>query len=413
MRSDQICSPEVPNGSVRGLRMPSKLSPDDESGVVRTSEQVASAIPKRHAHCVSLISVFSMVAITFIVLVGGKVGFTLADTSVHTSVYAIVHLASIANDPIASDRVKLGRRAVQWMGVVLARAIMQFTFFSTFDERTTFQTWQWVPISMSLIWYCVDIFVIGGSMMHVHRDRRPAIWRWWVFACVSGFCMEVGKSTPHRLIGTLGALSFVFAAIVALPYIIMFKDRDASREDTKRGYVLIAGACIGYAVNFMLKIATAPFPASVSQFETIIKSIVQMITSFFALRLMIPVMKNAFGNDTRKLWSFIIPACVIALEIGQVAIFLGSSVTEWQFWALTGLHEVNSFMRNTGVYLSLFVRIRKVAGQPVSERELQTMEERRSILAPCDVRFQIVCCAPQADLTCDVCNEPNPKPELC
>jgi hypothetical protein len=63
-----------------------------------------------------------MVAITFIVLVGGKVGFTFADTSVHTSVYAIVHLASIANDPIASDKVKLGRRAVQWMGVVLARA---------------------------------------------------------------------------------------------------------------------------------------------------------------------------------------------------------------------------------------------------------------------------------------------------
>ena len=52
---------------------------------------------------------------------------------------------------------------------------MQFTFCSTFDERTTFQTWQWVPISMSLIWYCVDIFVIGGSMMHVHRDRRPTI----------------------------------------------------------------------------------------------------------------------------------------------------------------------------------------------------------------------------------------------
>ena len=62
----------------------------------------------------------------------------------------------------------------------------------------------------------------------------------------------------------------------------------------------------------------------------------------------------------------------------------------WQFWALVFVQEVNSIMNNTGLYMELTVYLFAKLSCPVSNDEVEIMEERRAVFAPCDNCAEIV-----------------------
>ena len=117
---------------------------------------------------------------------------------------------------------------------------------------------------------------------------------------------------------------------------------------------------------------------------------VLMVWQKVILKIIIPVSKKCFGEDQRKLWSYTVPAFMLALELGPCLLLLGEDFTGWKFWALLMWQELNSVAKNTGKYDELYVAVMATLGRPVSDETLKLMEEKRSTLAPCDNIGEIV-----------------------
>jgi hypothetical protein len=213
-----------------------------------------------------------------------------------------------------------------------------------------------------------------------------------------------GDFTPFPLITHLGERLYGCAVLFGLPYTI-YKDRDSTREEVRHGHTLLVALGVGFCQGFLEQISIASFPLIMDEFEPLFKSMLQMLFSFSMMRIVIPITKKAYGADAQRSWAILVPIFMLAMEIGQVTLFLGSSIRDWQFWALTCLHEANSFLRNTGVYLSTYVAVRKAAGRSASDYELVNMEERRSLLAPSDVRSSCVCATKISDVSDEMCDD--------
>ena len=313
------------------------------------------------------------------------------------SVYAIIDLAieaqeitaGVERDASSSNAnhvfIRLRQRAGHWLAVGVFRGMVLWAHSLTFD-RLMFETWQPLPLAaMFVSSFVIDLLLIAGVMLRAHQDRQPTVWRWWILVVLCQFISVAGRCTPYSRISQCGALAHMSVVIVGLPYVVKCKDRNVARDDVKHGYRLMAGVGMWGALGFMLSIGNVEFPTALNEVEAIIKSMVLMFFSFLLLRLLIPAGKHAFGDDALALWSYILPPLMLALETGQVLLFLGSSVRHWwQFWALTCLHEMNSLARNTGLFLAVYVNLRNAAGRPVPQSEVAVMEERRTMLAPCD-----------------------------
>ena len=46
---------------------------------------------------------------------------------------------------------------------------------------------------------------------------------------------------------------------------------------------------------------------------------------------------------------FVVPAIFFAIELSQAVLFLGTSLTDWEFWVLFLLQKTYSIMRNSGI----------------------------------------------------------------
>ena len=99
---------------------------------------------------------------------------------------------------------------------------------------------------------------------------------------------------------------------------------------------------------------------------------------------MVPVLKRCLGDDDRKLWSFFVPAGVLALELGPCLLLLGSNMTTLEFWLLLVFQEANSVLKNTGKCHEVYVVVSASLRRPVSEERTKEMNERREVIAPCD-----------------------------
>jgi hypothetical protein len=102
------------------------------------------------------------------------------------------------------------------------------------------------------------------------------------------------------------------------------------------------------------------------------------------LKVSTPVLKLCFGNDERKRWSYFVPQLILALELGPCLLLLGSDTRTPEFWLLIAFQELNSASKNTGKFDQAFVFVRDQFGRSIGEEQLSLMEERRSVLAPCD-----------------------------
>ena len=115
-----------------------------------------------------------------------------------------------------------------------------------------------------------------------------------------------------------------------------------------------------------------------------------MLFQKVALKTCIPAYKKCFGNDERKLWSFVAPACILSLELAPCLILLGSDMATLEFWGLLVMQEFNPVLKNTGKYAEIYVAVRALLHRSVDEETLKLIEETRTTIAPCDNISEIV-----------------------
>ena len=306
--------------------------------------------------------------------------------------------------------IRFVKRALAWFTIGLLRGAFDVMFDITFRKQHEGTEWQfWPMLAVTLNRWAVDIGLTCCGMLRIHADSTRTVLWWWMMVNLTTTISWAGSCSPYLLITYIANCVYFLVTMFGLTYVIKFADRDCRRDDVKQGYKFLSGLIAWGGINFTLRVASAELPEGIANVGALVKSAMLMLFSFLALRLVIPAAKMAFGDDPRKLWSFFIPQIFLGLEIGQCTLFLGSNLGDWQFWyvlssasrptrsscsintcvraahhrALIVMHEANSFLRNTGLYLKSYIAVRDMAGIPASEMELRLMEERRSVIAPC------------------------------
>ena len=221
-------------------------------------------------------------------------------------------------------------------------------------------------------------------MMQAHRDRRNNAMKWWVLLQTTFILRTVGTSSPYPWLDALGAFLQLITTTVGLYLLVMKVDKDAVQNDVQNGYKVLVGFGLSGSIQ-MFNLGTTGLDVNRFAIATAL-----MIFQTVVLKVMIPVAKKCFGDDERKLWSYTLPAVVLALELGPCLLLLGSDMATLEFWLLIVWQELNSVAKNTGLYAELYVAVRALLRRPVGEEDRKLMEERRSTIAPCDNMGEIV-----------------------
>ena len=288
--------------------------------------------------------------------------------------------------PAELGRSRFVKRSTSWLSILVVRIVVNSAFAITFEKERAGETWQFQAMACAVLSQVGVEVVIASLMMNAHRDPQPTVWRWWCLNLAAAVVPFVGSCSPYPIIVVVG--SFIFLATVTLGPIIVVKvaDVQAQRSSVKNGYKSFSASVIWGVPYATLRVARLTLlPVRYRAFDPIFKSFALMFYQLVVMKLIVPIVKYAFGDDRRKLWSFYLPGFLLGFEVGQTMLFLGYSTSSWEFWALVGVQETSSLLRNTGFHLKLYVALfDKVFRTPLPKRTINLMEERRSVIAPAD-----------------------------
>ena len=198
-------------------------------------------------------------------------------------------------------------------------------------------------------------------------DVRTTLW----------FLSTCGRASPYPFLETIGTIVYLVCMTVGLYFLVNYLDRNVERTHLKKGYQLLVGSLATLTSYAVLNLASIDFG------YLLINSAAVMLFQKAVLSILAPALKNCFGNDDRKLWSYAMPAYILGLELGQCVLFLSSNPTN-EFWSLAMFQEFNSVLKNTGKYDELYAVVRSRVGRPLDESARKRTEEKRAIIAPCD-----------------------------
>ena len=216
-------------------------------------------------------------------------------------------------------------------------------------------------------------------MFRAHRDRHPNVMIWLVILYSADALKSFGACSPYLLLVVLGSALWTLTLTVGLYVVVIKMDNKAERKDVQNGYKFLTGFAMSGIQYFVLFITR--FESSLNVFAV---SSAHMIFRFVVLKVMVPNLKLCFGNDERKLWTYCLPALLLALELGPCLLLLGSNMKTIEFWALLIFQELNSVAKNTGKYAELYLVVRARLRRPVGGETIKLMEERRKCIVPCD-----------------------------
>ena len=275
--------------------------------------------------------------------------------------------------------------AAKWIALVVPRSVIEIGLYRAFEPDRAGTMWQMEAQLWQVAWFFMAICIWGRWLFRSHLDRRPTIWRWWVIAFGSLYLAQFGACSPFPLISMIGKGMYMLTCTVGVSYAVAHLDKNAERaDDAKNGYVMLTCISSWVIVWFSLKITSMKLGGA------LVTSFVQISFQMAVLKVLVPASKRCFGDEHRKLWSFKFPAMLLALELGPVLLFLGSDMTSLEFWLLLVVQESNSVLKNTGKYAKLHVNLRERLDRPVDKVALANMEEKRSIVAPCDNIAEII-----------------------
>ena len=327
---------------------------------------------------------------TFVVLAGGKLCLFMLKDVCRAIVFGIVDIVVIIDDnhldigqaraPPSHPQSKVIMRGLCWIAIGVIRGTLLVLRYITFDRKREGIAWQPQPLLCTLsMFLVVDIWLISVVMMRAHRDRRRNAFKFWVCMISGEASRWIGMFSPFPVILMIAKWFQIFVSTFGLYYLVSFKDRRVERSDVKNGYKVLVG-CGGSMIPFAtLALSSASLPGGV-----LTNSGILTVFNHVCLLVVIPMVKLCFGADERKLWSYFLPAFMLSVELGPCLLFLRSSITSWDFWALLCLQEMNSVIKNTGQYIELYVFLSTRLGRSVSQYTRDMIEERRSTIAPCD-----------------------------
>ena len=333
-----------------------------------------------------------MAMAVFTSLALGKTGLYFSQSIFDVAGFAVIDLATSINDPLtavsstseSNIQIRITKCAVCWLAIGLLKGTVNTLAYLSFEPKHASTIWQPEPMlyDFVLIFVC-NIFLIGGVMLQAHRDRRPTLFIWYcAFMSFYGLSLFGGYS-PYSWISALGGMLGLANNTVGLYLVVMHVDKKTKRGDVVRGYTLLVGLGMFGLQFFTLYITSLKQDFGV--FGVFVVSVALMGFQKVCLKIFVPVCKKCFGEeDNIKLWSYPIPAFVLALELGPCLLLLGEDLTTWNFWALLAWQECNSVAKNTGKFDDLYVAVCARLGRPVNDEKLILMEERRAILAPCE-----------------------------
>ena len=339
-----------------------------------------------------------MCFIIFLALVGGKAGVFMSQSLIaDIAAWVIIDVFSLAQEfdvakPNSSSLLQqVLRRCVGWLVIGAIRGGLQTVYSTTLVRSIEQDSWQPLPLVCVFVQHVIlDRHLIAGVMMKASQDMHPSIWRWNILFTIGSTLQRGGLCTPYNVITRCGRYMVIATVTLGVAIMVKVVDRKSQHNDVKFGYRWLIGLGAANTLYFAIYIASTQFSTLPRSFVPIFKASVLVLFQFVIVRVIIPANKLAFGDTANKLWSYSIPAYMVTLEIGNTLLFLGTRLQDPEFWVLLALQEINSLLKNTGVYLWLFVSGRKTFGLDTSHKSIGLMEERRSVIAPCDNMGELV-----------------------
>ena len=372
-------------------------------GTINTADtpelEGAISSPVRHQRphlffcTLTAVAIGGMGVVSFGVLAGGKVGLFMFKNvgwvlgiglvEYAVTINAFLKQGQTPNLPHLQNAI-IVKRGVCWLAVGLLMGTVCSFWKITFVDQEDDPDWQPVPILL------VIAFFIGGHlglvavvMARAHRDRQNNMIKLIALLQFSQVLTWAGPCSPYPLVTALGRVLNVFTGTVGMYLVVAKLDKDAELHDVQNGYKYMVGTIVGGKIlDGTLWITSVPL-------NRFVVSAVLMLCQKLGLKVMIPVLKLCFGSDDKK-WSFLVPAFLLALELGPCLLLLGSDMSKLEFWLLIAMQEVNSVAKNVGKFDELYVAVRARLRRPVDEEILKLMEERRATIAPCDNIGEIV-----------------------
>ena len=298
---------------------------------------------------------FSMCAVTFGALATGKMGFNLIVCIIEVGIYAIVDVAlledtaekklSLASTSASDDdgfwagqlHRQLVKRKAFWLCIALLRGVILGQEYVTFSFKRAGR-WQLTPLFLGTTrLIVVEIWLIAIVMMRIHRDEKQNVMRWLAPSFFSNALSWGPDCTPAPWWVTyIGSRVYLGFFTFGIYYLVKVVDRHSDRSEVQRGYSLLCGL-VGFGTPYLtLKLAQADL------WHSFINSVALIGFQRLCVFLVVPMAKNAFGNDDRKLWTYYIPAFTLGLEIGPCILLLGSNISNYEFWGLMFIQECNS-----------------------------------------------------------------------
>ena len=269
--------------------------------------------------------------LTFAVLAFGNIGICLNSISAAVGSGAIDIAVMVINDehaPQATVRSTIFKRALCWLAIGILISLIRSFQWASFDQKKHEESdWQLEPLLFfSAYGFGCRFGFQLCDMMRAHRDRRPTVISWSFLGNCCAWLAQFGRYLPYPQISALANALLVLVTTAGIYIVVMHIDIKAEQKDVLGDYVILIGISLwGIQANTLfitgLKDGLGSFVVSCAL----------MAWQKIALKIIIPASKKCFGEDQRKLWSYVIPAFMLALELGPCLLLLGEDFTGWQF----------------------------------------------------------------------------------
>ena len=372
----------------------SAITADDATAVVNNNEEGETSSSQRNNNnkgrsyfflAMVGFSLTGMAIAAFGGLAGGKVGLMLPSAVFDMAVYAAVDISTMIDDDSLQEQQSSGiiKRGLTWFALGLLTGTVNTMGYITTEWDRLNTNWQPHAILCTTAYNAIRMFIF--VVMKIHHDRRRTVMKWMVVLYGTEMLTGIGRRTPYAIIYQAGSVLSVLVLLVGGYVVIMKIDNNAKQSDVFHGYRYLVGAFLCYIQWITLRITSWSFLPVYGI------SAALMLLQKIALKVIIPIGKRAFGDDNeKKRWSFIMPAVLLALELGPCLLLIRSDVRKLEFWLLLIMQETNSLLKNTGWFDAIYINLRELLGRPVKEDVRNAMEERRAVIAPCDNIGEII-----------------------
>ena len=323
---------------------------------------------------------------TFATLGGGKIGAGIIEALCIATIYAGIHAGMQHEYPENGGtcevnpmwpRNPLGRNwCLAWFAYFVIRATLVSTRELARESRCAGEQWSFA-VPAEFVLSLMHMTYIAVLLFQAHRERGHFFW-WYLIIYFAIALREFTYSSPYPIIGTLGTLMYISTISIGTAVISLSLDSGKDRTTIKNSNAMCTSISNVGLLYFALSVAGA-------NIDTLVKSAVLTAFAPMVFQVMWAILERTFGesNDTKP-WCFIAPGLILAIDMGQSMLFLETGFDVAKLVPLILMQEVNSILRNLGLYAKWWQQFMAKIGKPYSEEKIERQARRLAVLSPCD-----------------------------